>query len=231
MIGDGDRILLGISGGKDSLAMAAALALRRRWVRDSYTLNAVQIEWEEYPIPDKVKCSTGNFFRSLDIPYRTLKARMNAGSDHKTFNCYLCSRNRKRLLFETAESEGFSKIALGHHLDDIVETTLMNLCFHGIFSTMLPVQKFFDGKLSIIRPLCEVKESEIRKMSERLDFPVLHSECPYRETNMRARLKPIVRELSKLNRNVRENIARSPMNVVSDFLPTACMNSETGIHL
>ena len=206
MINSDDNIMLGISGGKDSLALAFALALRKRWLPVTYNITAVHIEWVEFPMSDKDKSSLQEFFSILKIPYYIEKAHMYSPSFKTKFNCYLCSRNRKRILFNKAEDLGINKIALGHNLDDIVETSLINLCLRGNFSTMLPVQEFFKGKIFIIRPMCEVKESIIERTSEKLELPVFNSGCPYTDKNIRSQIKPIIQKFSNMDKFSREHI-------------------------
>ena len=133
------------------------------------------------------------------------------------FNCYLCSRNRRRILFEYAARNNIRLIAMGHHLDDLVETSLMNLCFRASFSTMLPVQDFFDGKLFIIRPLIETHESVTRRLSECYDLPVIKPVCPYDQTNIRSQLKPIVKSLCHIDSLTREHIYKAH-NLRTDLL-------------
>lgn len=231
MIQQGDTVLLGVSGGKDSLALALALALRKRWLPISYDLRAVQIEWAEYPIPDGTKERVTEYFDLLEIPFRFVSAHMFSQSFNGRFNCYLCSRNRKRILFEEIARLGTSKIALGHHMDDIIETTLINLFYHGQFATMMPVQKFFGGAASIIRPMCRVPEAMVTNLSTFLQLPVISIDCPYRDTNIRAEMKQIVRKLAHANKRVRENIYRSPWNIVHEYLPsiqsTTCKSMRT----
>lgn len=206
MIAAGDKVLLGVSGGKDSLALAFTLSTRRRWLPITYSLHAVVINWREYPVSGPEKERLGRFFELLDIGYEFVDAHMFSPGFNGRFDCYLCSRNRKRILFEKAEEYGVTKIALGHHLDDIVETTLINLCLRGSFSTMMPVQDFFQGKLHIIRPMCEVYEKDILKLTRRLDFPVYETSCPYKNTNVRVHIKPIVQQLQRLDKRAKEHI-------------------------
>lgn len=206
MIAEGDRVLLGISGGKDSLALAVALALRLKWLPISYELSAIMINWREYAVDDKESEALRDFFRILKIPFEIINAHIFPKSFNNSFNCYLCSRNRRRILFEYAEKNNIKKIALGHHLDDFTETTIMNLCFRGNFSTMKPVQDFFKGKLHIIRPMCEVRESVIHRLVRECDLPVSVFNCPHKDTNLRARIKPIVQQLSHIDKLTREHI-------------------------
>lgn len=217
MIKKDEKILLGISGGKDSIALAFSLALRKKWLPINYELLAIHIDWQEYPIEDKALQLLHNFFNHIGVPLQTVKAKMFPGTFKNNFNCYLCSRNRKKILFDIAENKGFNKIALGHHLDDIVETSLINLCFRGRFTIMLPVQDFFNGKMQIIRPMCEVKENAINRLSDNLNFPVCKSPCPYNDTNIRHKVKPIINNLCHIDKLTREHIYNAFWKEKDDF--------------
>ncbi len=206
MIGEGDSVVIGISGGKDSLALALALSLRKKWLPIDYTLYAVMIDWVEDPVDEEGLIELKNFFSILEIPFVIKQVHKFPESFKGDFNCYLCSRNRRRILFEYAEEVGSSKIVLGHHLDDIVETSLINLCFRGEFSTMKPVQDFFGGRIYIMRPMCEVRESVIHRLNRETDLPTIKAECPYSKTNIRAKMKPIISELSHIDKLTREHI-------------------------
>ena len=206
MIDEGERILIGASGGKDSLSLALALSLRRRWLKSPYFLEAVMIDWLEHPIDPAYREKIRVYFDDLEIPLTILDETQFPTSFKDDFNCYLCARNRRRLLFSWAEEHDIRRIALGHHLDDLVETTLMNLCFRADFSTMKPKMDFFDGKIEIIRPLIETKENVTKRIASAYDIPVIKPVCPYDQTNVRARLKPIVSELCHIDRLTREHI-------------------------
>lgn len=206
MIKGGDRVLIAASGGKDSLAMSLALSIRRRWLPVDYELEALMINWIEHPIPEEYRERLERFFDDLDIRFTMVDEHQFPDSFKGEFNCYLCSRNRRRILFEHAEKENIRLIAMGHHLDDLVETTLMNLCFRANFSTMQPVQEFFKGKMHIIRPMIEVHESVTRRLAETYDLPCIKPVCPYDQTNVRASLKPIVKELCHIDKLAREHI-------------------------
>ncbi len=226
MIRDGDKVLLGISGGKDSLCLAMALARRLFRVPITYTLSAVFIEWREFPVAAERINALQAFFSQLHVPLKIVRAQMFPPSFRNKFNCYLCARNKKRILFNEAREQGIHKIALGHHLDDFVETTLMNMFFQGEFSTMMPVQPFFGGAVRIIRPLCEVTEREIERVSRIVNPPVISINCPNKETNLRALMKDMVRKLSRVNKKVRENIYNLPWRINEKYLPVG-LNHES----
>ncbi len=206
MIRDKESILIGVSGGKDSLALAMALSIRRRWLPITYDLHAVMINWIEHPIEESFKGRLREYFSDLDIDFEIIDEPQFPTTAPEDYNCYICARNRRRILFEIANQRGFRQIAMGHHLDDLVETTMMNLFFRGDFATMNPVQEFFDGDLYVIRPMIEIHENTLLRLAQTFDFPVVKPVCPYDQTNIRSQLKPIVRELSHMDRFVREHV-------------------------
>ncbi len=206
MIQGGDEVVIAASGGKDSLAMALALSIRRKWLPVSYSMKAVMINWIEHPIPDEYREKLERYFSDLSIDFTIFDEPQFPDSFKGDFNCYLCARNRRRILFEYAEKTGAELIAMGHHLDDLAETTLMNLCFRADFSTMKPVQEFFGGKMHIIRPMIETHESVTRRLAEIYDLPVVKPVCPYDQTNIRSQLKPVISQLSHIDKLTREHI-------------------------
>ncbi len=219
MIHPGDRVLIGVSGGKDSLALTLALSERKKWVPIDYELHALHIEWREHPLSQEERQAIDGFYADLGIPLRRVTASICPPTFHKRFSCYTCSRNRKRLLFDEAARIGATRIALGHHMDDIAHTTLMNLFFRGEFSTMMPVQQFFGGKVSIIRPLCEVRETEVTRLASRLELPVVAARCPNAERNQRRLMREILRQASRVDRHAAGNIYGAAWRVKQDYLP------------
>ena len=197
MIKAGDTVLIAASGGKDSLALALALSLRRKWLPVSYNLEAVMIDWIEHPIDPVYREKLKTYFKDLDIDLTIVDEKQYPESFKGEFNCYL---------FQWASENNEKLVAMGHHLDDLVETTMMNLCFRAKFSTMLPVQEFFDGKMHIIRPMIEIKENVTERLKEVYDIPVVKPVCPYDQTNIRAKLKPIIKELCHIDKLTREHI-------------------------
>ena len=219
MIRPGDRVLIGVSGGKDSLALSLALVARRRWVPVDYELYAAQVEWREYPMTDAEKQAIDLFYERLGIPFRRIPAHIAPPTFKKKFSCYTCARNRKRILFDEAQRVGARTIALGHHMDDIARTTLMNMFFHGELSTMMPVQQFFGGKISIIRPLCELRETEVARLAARLGLPSVPNRCPNAGTNRRTLMKEILRQASHVDRHAVSNVYGAPWRINTEYLP------------
>jgi tRNA 2-thiocytidine biosynthesis protein TtcA len=219
MIGPSDRILIGVSGGKDSLAMSLALVERKKWVPVDYELFALHIDWREYPCTAEEKDAIDGFYRGLGVPLRRMTASINPDSFDKPFSCYTCSRNRKRILFDEATRIRAGKVALGHHMDDIARTTLMNLLYRGEFSTMKPVQDFFNGKIRIIRPMCEVREAVVGKVARRLGLPSVPSRCPNAEKNQRMLIMELLRQASKVDRHAVSNLYGASWRINGEYLP------------
>ncbi len=206
MIREGEKVLLSVSGGKDSLALALALSLRKKWMPIDYELQALMINWIEHPIPDEFRSKLQQYFADLDIEFSIKDENQYPDSFKGEFNCYLCSRNRRRILFEECKKRDLSLIAMGHHLDDLVETSLMNLCFRGNFSTMQPVQPFFKGKIQMIRPMIEIHEDSLEQLASHYDLPVIKPVCPFDQSNIRSRVKPLVKQLVQIDKFAREHI-------------------------
>ena len=209
MIRDKEDVLIAVSGGKDSLALAMALSIRRKWLPINYNLHAIMIDWTEHPIDPSYKPLLVQYFKDLDINFEIVEQSQFPTSFKDDFNCYLCARNRRRILFDIAAQRNFRLVAMGHHLDDLVETSMMNLFFRGDFSTMNPVQEFFDGKLYVIRPMIEIHEQVLKRLAQTYDIPVIKPVCPYDQTNIRADLKPIVNQLVKMDKFTREHVFKA----------------------
>jgi tRNA 2-thiocytidine biosynthesis protein TtcA len=141
---------------------------------------------------------------------------------HSDFNkknpCFLCSRLRRKRIFEIADVEGCNKIAFAHHRDDIIETLLINLFYGREISTMMPNQQIFGGKLHIIRPLAYLREELVKKYSKERNFPVLKNDCPSSTNSRRLYVKNLLNELEKENKDIRDNIFKALSHVKPDYL-------------
>jgi tRNA 2-thiocytidine biosynthesis protein TtcA len=221
MIQPGEKILISVSGGKDSLALSLALRERKKWVPMDYELHGLFIDWREYPAGPENRRRLAEFMDDLEIPFRIVEAGIFPVTYDKPFNCYICSRNRKRILFQEAERLGLSKVAMGHHLDDIIETTLMNLFFKGEIATMLPVQDFFGGRIKIIRPMCEVEERDVIRLQKVFPLPVFDIHCPRKPNDQRVFFKDLIKQVKRAsaNKHVKDNLYNAPWRINRDYLP------------
>lgn len=219
MINDGDRILVGLSGGKDSLAMLKFLEERKRRVPISYSLVAVHLDMGYEQNEDREVLE--HFISKTNVEYyfeKTSFAPLAHSEANRENPCFLCSRLRRKRLFELARDYGCSKVALGHHRDDLIETLLLNIFYSGEISTMLPVQEFFNGLLTVIRPLCMVPEAKVKKAAVLWNMPHIVNRCPSEEKSRRKEIKELIRRLSLTNDKIRGNIFRSLANYRPDYL-------------
>ena len=148
----------------------------------------------------------------------TKKKILKKGKSSAKISCFWCSWNRRKALFETANRFGCTKVAFGHHRDDIIETTLLNLFFQGEISTMCPKQELFKGKIIIIRPLAYVEEYMIVKFARSAGLPDHNCKCPNSEISNRAKMGKLISEMKKTCPDVKKNIYRSLQRVKKDYL-------------
>ena len=178
LIDDGDKILVGLSGGKDSMALLELLAMRSRIFKPRFSVMAVHVEMSNIEYKSDTTYLR-EFARSLGVELVTYTTSFDPTTDTRKSPCFLCSWNRRKALFTVAKEYGCNKIALGHHMDDILETLLMNMTFQGAVSTMPPslVMRKFD--MTIIRPMCLLHESDLVDMSRIRGCRKLIKNCPY----------------------------------------------------
>ena len=164
LIEDGDKILVGLSGGKDSLALLELLALRSRIYKPKFSVAAAHVVMKNISYESDMDYLR-SYAESLGVPFICYETSFDPSTDTRKSPCFLCSWNRRKALFIVAKEQGCNKIALGHHMDDILETLLMNMTFQGAFSTMPPklVMRKFD--MTIIRPMCLVHEADLLQMA------------------------------------------------------------------
>jgi len=217
MINKNDKILVGVSGGKDSMTLLYDLAKRQRSFPIKYTIEAAHIiadfgdEYDKDKIIDR--------FKEWGINYHVKKVNIikRLKPDRK-MNCYWCSNQRRIELLKIAKKTGCNKIALGHHMDDIIETYLLNIFFRGETATMLPKFTYDKFPYSVIRPLAFVKESQIREFAEEKGFTGLMCNCGYGEDSRRLQIKQLISDISSKNKSIHENIFRSMSNVNMEYM-------------
>ncbi len=215
MLSGGDKIAVAVSGGKDSLTLLRVLADRRAFVPIKYDLLAVHID---LGYPCQHPKTLAKYFKSLGVDYHIEKVDILKGKTRKDISCFWCSWNRRKALFEAANRFGCSKVALGHHKDDIIETVLLNLFFQGEISAMSPKQELFDGKITIIRPLAYVDEKMIKRFAKEASFPHEKCSCPNSLTSNRNKMAGIIRDIEKVCPDVKTNIFRSVKRIKKDYL-------------
>ena len=217
MIEANDKIAVAVSGGKDSISLLHVLRHRQKIAPIKFEFTAVHIDFGFSDFsPEKLTA----YLEKEGFPYIVEPAESLQGEKWENIECFWWSRNRRKALFECADKKGFTKIAFGHHMDDIVETILLNQFYRGEIGAMKPRQELFGGKIIIIRPLAYEREDQMRLLAEKLGVAAIggQSKCANDETSHRMLIKKMLREFEKENPNIVKNIFRSLQNIKADYL-------------
>ncbi len=222
MLQPGDRLLVGVSGGSDSLTLLKLLDGPLLFVPRPQFILAVHVDmgFEEAGAESVQQLET--FLQKRKFPYHVEKSRIGPLA-HSDFNrkaspCFLCSRLRRRKLFELARAYGCNKLALAHNKDDVIETLLLNIFFAREISTMIPRQPFFNGEFDLIRPFAYIEEKLLKRFARESALPVIPNPCPTSKTSKRNYIKELLTKLDKDHRGIKENVFKAMRYVKPDYL-------------
>ncbi len=206
MIEEGDKIAVALSGGKDSITLLYALHNLKRFYPKHFEIMAITI----HPDSDTFKTDKlEKMCKELNIEYIVYHSNLsNILFDIRQEKnpCSLCANLRRGMLNTIATEHGCTKIALGHHLDDVIETLFMNMCLNGNITTFAPVTRFGKASLAVIRPMIYVYEKETRALARKMNFPVMGKCCPKDGFTKREYMKDMIIQLRKDIPKVRENL-------------------------
>ena len=205
LIDDGDRILVALSGGKDSLCLLDLLAQRQRIFMPRFSIEAIHIRMENIAYETDTHYLE-DFCRQRNVNLHVVNTSFDASTDKRKSPCFLCSWNRRKQMFNLAQEIGCNKIALGHHMDDLIHTALMNECFQGRFDTMPVFLQMKKMPLAIIRPLCLCHESDIKAYAEQEGYQKQRKLCPYEKDSYRTDIQQIFQQMESLNPEPRYSI-------------------------
>ena len=218
MFADGDKILVALSGGKDSLTLLQLMSERSRIFKPSISIVAAHVTMVNIPYKTDT-CFLQGFCDALNVKLHIIESCFDASTDKRKSPCFLCSWNRRKALFTLAQELGCNKIALGHNMDDFIETMLMNITFQGTFSAMAPVMTMDKFPISIIRPLCLVNENDVEEYATESRFPPQIKNCPYENDSNRKAMKDLLAHLENLNPEARYNLWGAMSNIQPSLLP------------
>lgn len=205
LIENGDKIAVGLSGGKDSTLMLYALSVLKRTIPVKFDLQAITLDsgW------DNDWSTLADYCASLDIPFHLEKtniAQVVFDIRQEKNPCSLCAKMRRGALHSIAKNLGCNKVALGHHLDDALETFLMSLTYEGRIHTFAPKAYLSRSDITLIRPMIYVLESDIVAISKQLDLPIVINKCPADGYTSRQDMKDLIANLAKDNPLVRQRM-------------------------
>ena len=217
MIDAGDRILIGASGGKDSTTLAYDLSVKKRWWETPFEFFALNVETDVESPPDPAPLE--KLFSEWGVPFGRIRVpvvgRLKPG---EKMNCYWCSTQRRTELIRYALANGYNKIALGHHLDDIVETLLMNMLHKAEISTMPPVVRYTKYPLAVIRPLALCEERQIEAFAREKGFESVTCTCGFDGASRRKEVRAKLEALTGGTGALKRNLFRSMSNVNTEYL-------------
>ena len=226
LIEDGDHVLIGLSGGKDSLLLTELLGRRAKIYKPRFTVTALHVRVKERDYQTDLSylehfCQEAGVplvVRDTEITNEGVKELTNERVK-KANPCFLCSWYRRKTLFNVAQELGCNKIAFGHHRDDVIETLLMNLIYQGTFATMPPMLQMEKMPIRIIRPLCLIDEADIKVYAEQQGYQKQAKLCPFEHVSSREKVKGLLAQIKALNPEAMDSIYGAMTNIKTEYLP------------
>jgi len=218
LISEGDQVLVGLSGGKDSMILLEALVERRNAVPFEFNLIAAHVEAAGigYEIDRE---GLASFCAGLDVPLHHRIIEPDLGKDPSKTTCFICSWHRRKALFALTRELKCNKLALGHHRNDAVETLLMNMIYHGSISSLPYSLKMFGGRVHLIRPLMDLDERMLDEYAELNNLVKVEKSCPHEDLTRRDNIAKLVGQIEDLHGKGPINIFRSMDKIFDEYLP------------
>jgi len=212
-----DTIVVGVSGGKDSMALLDILDNRRQALKIPYKIVAVHIQLTEVPYHTDATYLK-HFCEARHIQFELISDETKIIKKDKQ-PCFYCSWNRRKLLFKYTGQNNFQKIALGHHKDDLIETLMMNMIQHGELSAFPVKLAMFDNQFTLIRPLIYTSDKELQRYIDIIGYKPLPYDCSYAKNNQRESYKSLVKLFYQFNPKATDHIFKAIKNIDFKHLP------------
>ncbi len=218
MFAEGDRVLVCVSGGIDSLALACILKIWQKKAPIHFDLTALHIAHDFR----KMRQGSTDPGESISRQLQNVSLKVQIAEEwvigDADRTCFLCSRNRRSQIFDIARQQGYNKIALGHHKDDLIETFMLNAIYSGNISTMVPKQILFAGSLSIVRPMAYLGKNEVGEIASGLQLEAVESLCPLAADTRREKVRSLLQNLYEAEPAARNSLFAALANVRKDYL-------------
>lgn len=218
MIEAGDHLLIGLSGGKDSMILAEVMAERRRALPFDFKISAAHIDISNIGYESDRK-ELESFCKDLDIDFIYKTSEIVIEGDSKKAVCFTCSWSRRKTLFNLARELKCKKLALGHHRYDALETLLMNMIYHGSVSSMPYTLSMFDGEVELIRPLLDMDENLLVEYAELRNYAFEKKDCPHESENKRDTVRNLIKEIEQIHGKGAYNMFHSMDKIFEEYLP------------
>jgi tRNA 2-thiocytidine biosynthesis protein TtcA len=202
---EGEGLMLAVSGGIDSLAMAYLVCEHNRRLKRPLKMSAIHVRLDADGVATELPSRTAEWLKSRGLEVIEVDGRLD-GSERLPLDCFACARARRRTLLEVAEARAASCVALGHHADDVVETWLLSLMYTGNAEAIPPVRTFFDGAVSIVRPLYELQRRELVRLARLADLPEPIARCRQEDEARRERVRQALSALGRDQHLVRRQL-------------------------
>ncbi len=222
LLEDGDHVLIGLSGGKDSLLLTELLGRRAKIYKPRFSVTALHVRVKERDYQTDLSYLE-SFCDEAGVPLLVRDTEIGEPSvspkDGPKSPCFLCSWYRRKTLFHVAQELGCNKIAFGHHRDDVLQTLLMNLIYQGAFASMPPMLRLEKMPIRIIRPLCLIDEADIAAYANERDYRKQTKRCPFEHVSSRTQVQRLLNDIKTLNPEAPDSLFAAMTNIKPDYLP------------
>ncbi len=218
MVTENDRVLVGLSGGKDSMILLQALVERQSAVPFNFHIEAAHVEATGigYHI-DREKLTS--FCDDLNVPLHYRSIAPDLEKDTSKSACFVCSWHRRKKLFDLTRELDFNKLALGHHRNDALETLMMNMIYHGSISSLPYSLVMFRGRVKLIRPLLDLNENLLQDYAETNGLLKVEKSCPHEDQTQRNKMARLIKEIEALHGRGPHNMFKSMDKIFEEYLP------------
>jgi len=217
MIDQGDKVLVAVSGGKDSLVLLETLSVYQKYSKINFSVEGIHINVTDVPYSVNRAFLT-EFASHLGVPMHFIDVEADLENRGKKAPCFVCSWHRRKALFTFAKANGFKKLALGHHMDDAVETLVINMTYHANISSLPGKLNMFEGEVGLIRPLILLSNSDTFAFSKIKNYLPLESSCPHEDLTRRTTARNLIKSMQVLHPKAKVNLFNSMSNIDSEYL-------------